>query len=470
VIDTKALLELLPSRRWFGRKSRTIQSIGVVDEAILHDGPPALVFCIAAVAFADAAMDLYSLPLLVDPDGTTRDALDEAERLGLLGELMTHGETFKGTSGVFHFGGPGLDPLAPPGARTRRVAAEQSNSSVVLDNSVIVKLFRRVQSGPNPDLELSRLLTSEGFESIPPHVGEILYEGEIDGEKVEIDLGVAQQYVRDGRDGWAETLAGVRALLDEAHGSGDDPDDVVTPAAAKSLDELARLGEVVASLHVVLAREELEPDVVAEPVTQHDVKGWVQRVRNQLDAVVAAGALELEGNRDAIEARLEELTALDDVGLKTRVHGDLHLGQVMLAPRGWLILDFEGEPARPLSERRAKQSPLLDVAGMLRSFDYAGCAALFERSRPGSHEWTKDERWVDAWQSHARQRFLNEYLRTSHEGGFLPSERSAQAAILEVFEIDKALYEIAYELDHRPEWAHIPRRGLEQILSRTGSR
>jgi len=136
--------------------------------------------------------------------------------------------------------------------------------------------------------------------------------------------------------------------------------------------------------------------------------------------------------------------------------------------RGWLILDFEGEPARSLEERRAKHSPLKDAAGMVRSFAYAATAALYERTSPGESEWNRLEPWARAWEEAARERFLSAYLRTSHEGEFLPSDRGAVSALLDFFEIDKALYEIGYELSHRPEWVHVPLHGISRALERDG--
>ncbi|HEX2236101.1 MAG TPA: hypothetical protein VHK89_07480 [Actinomycetota bacterium] len=471
--DARALAGLLPAQRWFAGKGRTVEGVTVVDEATVDEGHPALVFCIARVELAGGTAHMYNVPVLVHEDGRVQDALEDVDRLRLLGELMTHGETVKGTSGVFHFGGPGLDPRSPPGAHSIRTAGvEQTNSSLVLDETVIVKLFRRVEPGPNPDLEIVRTLTSEGYDGVPAHVGEILYEGQIDGDDIEVDLGVAQRFISDARDGWVETLARLHELLEGADAAAD-PAEVVALEAAKELDDLARLGEVLAGLHVVLAREELDPAIGAEAVTDHDLGAWAQRVRRSLQRLLDEGENELAALAPAIEARAAGLAALAGAGLggrKARVHGDLHLGQVLATPRGWLVLDFEGEPARPLEERRAKHSPLVDVAGMLRSLNYAASAALFERSEPDSEEWRRLEPWSRAWEEAARQRFVGSYLRAAHEGGFLPPERDALAVMLGVFELDKALYELGYERAHRPQWHRIPLHGIRRILARAEAR
>jgi trehalose synthase-fused probable maltokinase len=469
MIDGARLAEFLPRQRWFGGKDRTIREVEVWDSAALDEGSPPLVVALAEVRFADETSGCYHVLLLVDRDGGVRDAFEDVERVRGLGRLMSQGETIKGSNGRFHFGGPGLDPSSPPGTESiRALGLEQSNSSVVLDEAVILKLFRRVEPGPNPELELTRLLTAEGFEGIPAQVGEILYEAEMDGADAEIDLGVAQQLI-DGREGWTEMLEALGGLYDQA-GGVDDAEQAIEAHAGPSLDELGRLGDVTASLHVVLAREGLEPDVIAEPVDDDDLSRWSQQISVSLQDLLASGVEELRAYEEAVRARIGELAAVGGPGSKTRTHGDYHLGQVLLAERGWMILDLEGEPARPLAERRAKHSPLRDVAGMLRSFSYAANVALFERAEPDSREWRRLEPWADAWERAARQRFVGAYLATSHEGRFLPAERDDMGTMLDAFELEKALYEVRYERAHRPAWLRIPLRGIARVLDPTARR
>jgi maltose alpha-D-glucosyltransferase/alpha-amylase len=420
------------------------------------------VIALVAVSFEGTILH-FQLPLLVDEDGIGRDATEDPDRLKLLGELMVHGDSVKGTHGVFHFGGPGLDPLAdPPGSRSVRVmAAEQSNTSIVLDEHIVVKLFRRLEKGPNPDLELNRLLTSEGFDHVPAQVGEITYEGTIDGDDVQIDLAIAQQFLSDGVDGWEHILEQVKKLYDEVD-PADAPEDhrfLTEERAADLLASLTELGDVIASMHVTLARDEAMPDLMPEPMEADDAADLVARIT----ASVAASD-EVSDLRVRIVGRLGALDDLDDLGAKTRVHGDLHLGQVMLTPRGWMVLDFEGEPLRPLEQRRAKFSALKDVAGMLRSFNYAAVAALFTRAEPESEAWTRLEPWARCWEQLARERFLSGYLTRAHEGRFLPADRDDLTVLLDAFEIEKTLYELTYERGHRPDWVRIPLHGLARIL------
>jgi trehalose synthase-fused probable maltokinase len=460
--------------RWFGAKGRAISGVELVDEAVVEDGPPALVLALVRVSFFDQRPQLYHLPLIID-DAGPRDAFTEIDRLRIVGDLMAHGHALKGTSGTFYFGGAGLDPLSPPGqVSIRDVGVEQSHSSAILDDDVIVKFFRRVEPGPNPELELSRLLTNEGFEHIPAQVGEISYEGSLEdsGEEIEIDLGIAQAYVRDAVDGWVEVLGHVHRLYDQVADEDDLTDirSLTDGRAASVLERLEHLGDVIAALHIYLSREEVERDFVPEPVDSADVAQWTEDAMTRLDELVEDGTPGLSELRPGAERVIRRFAAIHgDAGFKTRIHGDLHLAQVLLARREWLLIDFEGEPARPIATRRTKQSALRDVAGMLRSFSYAALVPMLERTEDGSPDRRRLEPWAEAWHLLARERFLLGYTRTSYEGTFLPPDRDRVSAMLAFFELDKALYELGYERGHRPHWIVIPLRGIRGLLGRVGT-
>jgi maltose alpha-D-glucosyltransferase/alpha-amylase len=466
-MSTQGLLEWMPRQRWFGNKTRRVESVDVVDEIVLDDGPPVLACALVRVRFAGGGDALYHLPLLLDEGGDPRDALEDASRLGVLGELMAQGHTLKGDHGAIEFGGPGLDPMSPPGAGdVRTIGTEQSNTSLVLGDT-IVKLFRRVEPGSNPDLELSRLLTNEGFANIPPQVGELVYRGEIDGEEIAIDLGIAQRFVADATDGWDYTLRRLGALFDEIDDAdvAEDHRFLIEQRAPQFLEAVNELGEATGALHVALSREESDPELAAEPVDELDLRAWADGANAYLARLTAGGFAELEAMAPAITRQIDKVKGLTAPGCKTRIHGDYHLGQVIRGLK-WMILDFEGEPVRSLDERRAKHSPLKDVAGMLRSFSYAATAALFERGEPDSEEWKRLQPWADSWEALARDRFLASYLRKSHEGKFLAPERETLGVLLDFFEIDKALYELEYELGHRPEWVRIPTTGIARVIER----
>ncbi|HWC14723.1 MAG TPA: hypothetical protein VG929_09015 [Actinomycetota bacterium] len=465
ITDTEGLRGYLSGQRWFGYKGEDAGDIELVDEVILSDGPPAFVLTIVSIEVGGRTLH-YQLPLLVEADGSPRDATADPDRLKLLGELMAHGDSIKGVNGVFHFGGPGLDPLAPPpGSDSVRImGAEQSNTSIVLDQ-VILKFFRRLEIGINPDLELNRRLTSEGFENVPAQVGEITYETTLEGDDAEIDLGIAQQFLTDGIDAWEYVLERLNALYDEVDpaDAAEDQRFLVDERAGDLLNAIGELGDVIASMHVSLSRGDTDHEFAPEPMTPDDVDELA-------DAIAASSERSgiVRDLRDRILERTHRLRELEDIGAKTRVHGDLHLGQVLTTPRGWMILDFEGEPLRSLEERRAKRSPLKDVAGMLRSFNYASVAALFARAEPASDEWARLEPWARCWEAIARERFLAGYLTRAHEGRFLPHDRDSFGALLDALELEKALYELAYEEGHRPDWVRIPLYGIKRTLEATG--
>lgn len=466
-IDTGALAGLLQDRRWFGQKDKAVERVDILDAAIVGEDEPALVLALVEVRFADDTRAVYNVPLLHHADGGFADAAEHPERLGILGSLMAHADAVKGDSGIFEFNGAGLDPMAPPGGGSARLmGSEQSNTSLVLDESVVVKLFRKLEAGPNPDIELNRLLTGEGYEHTPPQLGEITYTGSLEGGDVTYDIAIAQSLAADAQDGWDHIVGTVRGVYHQALSSpSDDPVVMSRELSEATFSALGHLGEATAEMHVVLAREEADAAFAPEPITPDEIR--------ELMAGAQARLTKLAGHIDALDAlatklssRIDAFGELEMPGAKTRVHGDLHLGQVLWTPRGWMLLDFEGEPARPMEERRRKHSPMKDVAGMVRSFGYATAAALFDTCEPGSDEWRTLEPWADAWETHARDAFLQAYLGRSHERDLLPTDRGEFALLLDFFEIDKALYELDYERSHRPAWVHIPLRGLGRIAAR----
>ena len=471
MIEVDTLTAQLPLKRWFGAKERTLGGATLIDEVVIDDGPPPLVAALARIGFSDGGSEIYNLLLIAAGDGELRDPFEtDPGRLEALGRHMAHGSTLRGRSGTFRFSGPGLDPLSAPGQDSvRAVSSEQSNSSVIFDESVIMKVLRRIEPGPNPELEMARLLTGEGFANIPPQVGEFRYEPDQGNPESDFyDLGIAQHFLTDARDGWEETTNHIDRLLEHAGKLNlDRLQEDVEQEASEILDQIDQLGDVTAQLHVMLARDGLDADFAADPVDSSDLKQWAERARDSLERARISGApAELVTAADQI---IELLFSVAHPGAKTRIHGDYHLGQTMLTDRGWMILDFEGEPARSLAERRSKDSPLRDIAGMLRSFSYAATASLFHIADPGSEEWRSLKPIAEAWEGLARNRFLRAYLRTSHEGEFLPDEDSTET-MLNVFEIDKALYELSYERSHRPSWARIPLEGIRHVIERQAAR
>lgn len=327
-----------------------------------------------------------------------------------------------------------LARLAPDEEVThvRPMGAEQSNTSLVFDERLVMKVFRRVQPGRNPDIEVTSALAEAGFE----HIAAPLAAWERNGTH----LAVVQPFLAGGIDGWGLALTSLRDLYAS---ECTDPADCGGDFAG----EATRLGEVTAKMHLALAGA-----LAAEPA---DVAQWAGLMQRQLDRIGSGRSWEV-----AARSVFERLRALDDPGVAIRVHGDYHLGQVLRTDVGWFVLDFEGEPARPIDERRARSSPLKDVAGLLRSFQYAAAVAL--RERPES-EWATHGEFGASWEQRNRNAFLEGYLAADGVAELLSRHLSDTLAALAAWELDKAIYEVGYELDHRPDWVNIPESAIERL-------
>lgn len=329
----------------------------------------------------------------------------------------------------------------------RPLVVEQSNSSVVYDERLILKLFRRLQVETNPDVEITRALNERGF----PHVVPQLAELQLDGT----DLAVVREYLLGSTDAWQLAHTSLRDLL----GSPGAPEE----AGGDFGPEAVALGDVTARLHLAMA------DIYGtEP---GDAAGWLAGFRAQLarlpdvrgevqgEPVTAADLVDV----DAVERALTAFVAVDDPGVAARIHGDLHLGQVLLGDTGWFILDFEGEPARPAGERRRVMSPLRDVAGMLRSLHYAARTSLVERGRDVDPELVAV---TEAWEARSVDAFWRGYQAVPGIDDLLPPAGGDREGLVRAFELDKAVYEVVYELAHRPDWVDIPASAISRTLTR----
>ena len=317
--------------------------------------------------------------------------------------------------------------------RVRPMGAEQSNTSLVFDERLVLKVFRRIHDGPNPDIEVTSALAGAGFEHVAAPVATWDEGG--------THLAVVQPFLAGGTDGWALALTSLRDLYASECA---DPRDCGGDFGA----EARRLGQVTAQMHVALAAA-----LGSGPANTHEWAGLMER---QLERVAA----QAPWNRSAHHV-FERLRSMEAPGLALRVHGDYHLGQVMRTDTGWYVLDFEGEPARPLDERRERSSPLKDVAGMLRSFQYATAVALRERE-----EFELDGLSVKAaaWEQRNRDAFLDGYFGTEGLAELLPPSADDTLVSLTAWELDKAVYEVAYERDHRPDWVGIPESAIARLL------
>jgi maltokinase len=419
VTDAQALARLVGGQRWFGSKSRALAGGRIADSGRLA---PDCLFALFESEFADGGTELYQLPHRVVAGGeVVLDLADTALAHALLA-------AFRGSACLTTASGrvefelraqlPGEAALAP----VRSVGAEQSNSSIVFGERCVLKAYRRLEAGESPELELLRFLGANGFEHTPQLLGSYRYAG----APVAATLGILQEFVPDARDGWQDAL-----------------DSLGDPALFVS--RLRRLGEVTARMHTVLASDPEDPAFRPEQLGEASAA--------DADALLAGLPEPIQGRREEVLERLRSLHRTGHGGQAIRQHGDYHLGQVLWARDDWLVLDFEGEPARPLGERRRKSTPLRDVAGMLRSFAYAAETGR-DRAAPGPPSWEDD----------ARAAFLGGY-EAAIDQSLLPPGGAARDALLAACELEKALYELRYELNNRPAWAHVPLAGILRLLA-----
>jgi maltokinase len=431
VSDEQALREFVTSQRWFGSKTRTVAHASVVDSAVLREPDPRLELKLVEIRFDTGTHETYQL--LADGEF---DVLGDPRRVRELVHMMRGGAKVPAQAGIVEFGSVQSFTGAGELREARQITAEQSNTSIVFDEELILKVFRRLEAGINPELELLRFLTERGFENIAKLAGWYAYGG----KQMDATLGILQQFVALGLDGWGRAL------------------DAIVAADEAFLDTLRRLGEVTGKMHTVLGSDSADVNFAPEQTSAESLGLLTATVDEEIEKIFMSLPEEvpelepIRGRGEEVRERLRLLTSLGGAGRVIRHHGDFHLGQTLWAEDDWVILDFEGEPARSLPERRRKRSPLRDVAGMLRSFAYAASAAEVLRGAPAP---------VD-WESRAREEFLEGY-RSTVEPTLVPSG-TAMDKLLLVFELEKAVYELRYELNHRPDWVGIPVAGIVRML------
>jgi maltokinase len=426
------LIDFATAQRWFASKTRNVIHAEVLDRAVLRESDPALALELVEFRFDTGTHEIYQL--LAEGPG---DVPGDPSHLGELVRLMRSGARVSAGQGVVAFASAaGLAGAAGELRAARAVDAEQSNTSLVFDDALILKVYRRLSPGVNPELEVLRFLTERGFPNIAPLVGWYEYLG----SPIDATLGVLQPFVAGAVDGWELALKTMR------DGRGG-----VIP-------RLRRLGEVTGRLHSVLGSDQGDPGFRPEETSAEALPLLTATVDEEIERMFSElpeenRALDpIRGRGEEVRERLRLLTHVAGAGRVIRTHGDFHLGQALWADGDWVVIDFEGEPARPLSERRRKRSPLRDVAGMLRSFAYAASAApLLEGVDP-----------PDGWEEQARFEFLSGY-DASVDRSLMPAGAST-GRLLAVFELEKAVYELRYELDNRPAWIGIPVAGIARML------
>lgn len=450
------LLAYISARRWFAGAAgvSTVTAVRVsdwlpgpgdprtrIELVTIHDGTRSLDYQVP-LTYRRERNDSLSHALVAEVEvGGVRfwayDALvDPAGIAAVLRGLVDQGTigTDDADLGVT-FWSEDLDVAAD--AHAVSLGVEQSNSSLVVDEVHLLKVFRTVVPGRSPDVEVPLALQATDADSVVPVRGGFVADA--DGERY--DLGVVQEFLRTATDGWDSARNSVRDLLGSVE---DDP----ASAGGDWSGEAARLGVTVAHVHTAMARV-----FPTEPWSDQDLRRLAGRLNDRWDGFVQATS-RLEEYTENARAVFERVAGVPAGVTATRVHGDLHLGQTLRSQDGWRLIDFEGEPGRPVAERTRLDSPLRDVAGMLRSFDYAAHSVLLQVDDDSSEATARTRAWVDR----NRRAFLDGY---GYGDADLPE---AEAAILTAYELDKAAYEVQYELRHRPDWAAIPLAAVERLL------
>lgn len=431
-VDLERLPDYLQSQRWYGGKAWPVKSMQLVDHAQipLPDGR-AFTLAVIEVIYAVGTPERYLLPITPDTNDPAEDALNNDDALRALLDIIRDGKSLPSASGQLvgeRIRARGADEL-PEKPEIRRLQVEQSNTSVVLGEKVILKIIRKLEPGVNPEHEVGRFLAMRTqFRATPTLLGALHLES-----ATGMTVGVLHAFVPNATDGWQHTLAAMKKGAQPAF-----------------LEELRSLGRRVAELHLALASDPDDPAFAPEPLQLEDLQGWSASIIGEMGVTFAqAGTIapHLADLREKLMDRVRRLTSLEPGGQKIRVHGDLHLGQVLYAKDSWLLFDFEGEPGRAFVARRQKHSALRDVAGMLRSFVYAGATA-------GGLEQNK------AMIAECRKQFLDGYFEVAKTGQFLPENPQTLEVLLDVLELEKVLYEVRYELQNRPDWVQIPLQSL----------
>ncbi|GGH09352.1 trehalose synthase [Alsobacter metallidurans] len=488
----------LPSRRWFAGKGRRIDRVEVTDHALMEREGRSYLLPRLSVELKGGETQHYFTPLavlegreeehllgyavakvrrgartglVVDADAAPDFALAAVEAMQRGDSLKTHKGAeirFTGTPALAEE--QGLDQL-----EIRRLGAEQSNSSIAFDDKLLLKIYRRVQPGVHPEIEVARFLTEvAGFEATPPYLGSI---EAVDPDGTSTSLGILQRFVRNQGDAWSWTLNALGREFENLALIAPDVADPVDETFAAYLPYARILGRRTAEMHLAFATETEDEAFAAEPLTMADVdhicddaRRLAERAFEGLGRTVAVSDASataitaLRERRDEVFALIDTLRREPALATKTRVHGDYHLGQVLIVRDDILIVDFEGEPSRPVHERRMKSSPLRDVAGMLRSFAYAVETSLRDIQGRLPDGAGRVETAAHDVLTLVERVFLAAYAEVAQGSRAWVGDDATRTALLRLQLLSKALYEVGYEADNRPEWIDIPVRGVLSIL------
>ena len=482
----------LAAQRWFGGKARQIVGVDISDAIPISGAEPKSLLLTVAVKYREANEETYSIPIVSVAHGELLDdAFSRAEFLGELLDIIQQEHKLEGDSGRLRGcrGASFAELLGPlQDVKPKLLTGEQSNSSVIYGERLILKFFRRIEAGENPDLEIGRFLSEKArFQHVARIGGWLEYQSQHGRAATQAIL---QEFVPNQGDAWRYGLRTLTAFYENIGdtpgpelSASQEPAEFSGDSMAQLLSEIGLLGRRTAELHLALASDGDDPAFAPEPFTREFQKkletsfaelssGTLRLLRERMATV----PVEYKERAEEIASREQDIARIFSAALsapieamRTRIHGDYHLGQVLYTGSDFVIIDFEGEPARPLAERRVKQSPLQDVAGMLRSFHYAAFAPLLARPTASSispGQFAKLRSWAEAWSLSATNRFLAEYYETSSAARYLPASSQEMTKLLQIYLLAKAIYELGYELNNRPAWVCIPLEGISRLLPR----
>ncbi|HJU16105.1 MAG TPA: maltose alpha-D-glucosyltransferase [Stellaceae bacterium] len=510
LLEGEAIPAYLPRQRWFAAKDERVRgsTVAAYGEIVADADRETFLAAIVEARLARGEAQRYFLPfaaLWAHPESEQRQALLPAT-LAELRQWRREGALIDGVSqdkfllammerileeatvplsgGEIRFRKtPSFAQTPPPSPLTlRRLGAEQSNSSVLLEDYAVLKFYRRLQTGPHPEIEMARFLVERaGFANTPPPLATI--EFVLPGEGSETSaLGVLFGFVRNQGDGWTQALDYLTRYLDDALSTGGGSPDLPDPDLF-FLSLARQLGIRTAEMHRALTEHGSEdPDFAPEPISRADIAEWrgelddsaarmlaaLERERHRLPEPACDLAERLIAARTRLFAPIRALIPDEIAAQKIRLHGDFHLGQVIVVQNDFYIIDFEGEPARPMTVRRRKGSPLRDVAGMIRSFDYAVVTAVRQLADTRPAALPRMAQLAEAWRQRAVDGFRAAYRRTMRGCPAYPESKRLARQMINFFVLEKAVYEVSYELANRPGWVEIPLQGILDILARSG--
>lgn len=500
----------LLKQRWFGGKGRQIVSTDIADIIPVGNRQPESLVVVVGVNFGEGGVERYVLPLVAVratnaqnkavpllrlSDGESAhghvlgNALETPDFLESMLQAIGGERIFQGERGELL--GHRIDAFArlhnasTGPLRAKLLSGEQSNSSVVYGDRLILKFFRHIEEGVNPDLEISAFLTERAhYQHVPALAGFLEYRTR-DGKNS--TQAILQAFVPNEGDAWRYTLKSLDGFYEAcenargAHHTQEQIQKFTREAIGAYLKSIALLGRRTAELHLALASDPDHPAFAPERFSNEVQKSFDTTVLQLTDDVLRLLREKLpllpaswQAKAQAVVQHEAELANRFRASLhqpikaaRIRIHGDFHLGQVLYTGSDFVIIDFEGEPARPLSERCIKRSPLQDVAGMLRSFHYAAFAPLLSSSGEEPMDAQRLERlriWAESWNVQVADSFLAEYFKTSGAALFLPQDPAETTKLLELFVLEKAIYELGYELNNRPDWVRLPLEGISKLL------